>query len=709
MENRPAKTILLINNDAEETRLIHDMLNDQGISLFELAHVESVDDAKTFLTAHSVDIVLLDVGLIYPHGLGVVRSVRASAPRISIVLLATADDEQIAVQGIQEGAQDYLIKGQIEPRSLLRALLNAAERKIIEEIQFIEKERAQVTLDCIGDAVICTDASGRISFLNRMAEAMTGWSLKDAAGQTMDDCVRIVDAFTRKAISDPMKKAAAQNRRGSLPLNCILIRRDGHEVFIEDSVAPIHDRDGQVTGAVIVFRDVTAARSLEKELTHSAQHDFLTGLPNRMLLKDRVGQAISLARRNRCHAAVLFLDLDGFKQINDSLGHLIGDKLLQSIAKRLQSCVRSPDSVIRQGGDEFIVVLQELKHPEDAVITVARLLKTVADAHLVDQHEISVTTRVGVSVFPGDGQDPDTLVRNADTAMYHAKKSGSHQYRFFRPEMAVEAWGRESIEQDLGRALDRSEFALHYQPKIDLKTGSIIGAEALCRWMHPTRGQVPPAQFLPIAEASGLIIPIGAWALREACTQGRAWEETCGWARTVTVNISELELQNDRFLDDLFQVIDEIGLDPGSLELDVTESILMNHHAWATPILKALKQRGIKVSVDNFGTGFSDLTSLQGLGLDAVKIDRTLIGGVAGDPDESAKVSAMIEMSQSLNLRVIAEGVETSEDLQFLWAHNCDEAVGYYFGEPVPAEQFGENFRPQEFLSARNSFRDKAN
>ena len=291
----------------------------------------------------------------------------------------------------------------------------------------------------------------------------------------MAECVRIVDAITRKPIIDPMAKAAAQNRRGNLPLNCILIRRDGHEVFIEDSVAPIHDRVGQVTGAVIVFHDVSATRTLEKELTHSAQHDFLTGLPNRMLLKDRVGQAISLARRHRCHAAVLFLDLDGFKHINDSLGHLIGDRLLQSVAKRLLDCVRSPDSVIRQGGDEFIVVIQELKHLEDAVTTVARLLKTVADVHSIDQHEISITSSVGVSVYPGDGQDPETLVRNADTAMYQAKKSGSHNYRFFRPEMAVEAWERRSIEQDLKCALDRHEFTLHYQPKIDLKTGSIIG------------------------------------------------------------------------------------------------------------------------------------------------------------------------------------------------------------------------------------------
>jgi diguanylate cyclase (GGDEF)-like protein/PAS domain S-box-containing protein len=439
MERRPARMILLIEDDSEETRLIREMLSGAGQHIFELADVASMSDAEKYLATYSVDIVLLDLGSPDPQGIEAVRRVRAAAPRVSIVLLSSADGEAIAVQAIREGAQDYLIKSQIEPRELIRALLNSAERKIIEEIQFIEKERAQATLDCIGDAVICTDASGNITFLNRVAETMTGWPQKAAVGRPMAACIRIVDAITRQAILDPMEKAASQNRTANLPLNCVLISRDGHEVPIEDSVAPIHDREGLVTGAVIVFRDVSATRKLERELTHSAQHDYLTGLPNRMLLNDRVGQAISLARRQRSLAAVLFLDLDGFKQINDSLGHLIGDRVLQSVAKRLLHCVRSPDSVSRQGGDEFIVVLQELKRPEDAVPAVERLLKTVADVHSIDQHQIYLTASIGVSVYALDGNDAKTLIRNADTAMYYAKKNGGRNYYFFRPEMTVEA------------------------------------------------------------------------------------------------------------------------------------------------------------------------------------------------------------------------------------------------------------------------------
>ena len=704
MAKRPAKTVLLIEDQPEEARLVCEMINDPTSDVFELAHVESMSDAEKYLAEQSVDIVLLDIELAHPTGLDAVKRVRAAAPRVSIVILCSADDEQIAVQAIQQGAQDYLIKGQIEPRELMRALLNAAERKIIEEIQFAEKERAQATLDSIGDAVICTDASDKITFLNHVAETMTGWLLKDAAGRPMAETIQIVDAITRKPILDPMAKAASQNQKGNLPLNCILISRDGNEVSIEDSVAPIHDRDGQVTGAVIVFRDVSATRALEEELTHSSQHDFLTGLPNRKLLNDRVGQAIFLARRQRCHAAVLFLDLDGFKHINDSLGHLIGDKVLKSVANRMLDCVRSPDSVIRHGGDEFIVVLQELKRPEDAVFTVARLLKAVANIHIIDQHEIYVTTSIGVSVYPGDGLDAETLIRKADTAMYHAKKNGSQNYRFFRPEMIAEAGEDQSIEEDLWRALDRNEFSLHYQPRIDLKSGAIIGAEALTRWKHPVRGLVPPAHFIPIAEKCGLIVPIGAWILREACTQARAWADAGEPAKMVTVNISGIQLQGHKFLDSLFETLNETKLNPESLELEVAESVLMNSRENAAAVLRVLRDRGVKVSVDNFGTSYTSLGNLKKLPLDALKIDRSFVSKITGSPDQAAaKVSSMIEMGKDLNLRVIAEGVESFEGLEFLWAHNCDEAVGYYFGQPVPAEQLGEHFQPQRFLRARNS------
>jgi diguanylate cyclase (GGDEF)-like protein/PAS domain S-box-containing protein len=458
MDNKKVGTVLLIESQAARPSSIRAIFDESDSGGFALAQVDSIAEAERYLALKPVEVILLDTETAESNRLEAVSRVQTAAPHAPIVLLCDADEEQTAVQAIQQGAQDYLIKGQIEPRQLKRSLSNAAERKIIQEVQLVEKERAQVTLDCIGDAVICTDASGNITFMNRVAETMTGWQLKDARGLSMAECVRIVDAITRQAIVDPMAKAASQDKTGTLPLNCVLIGRDGHEIDIEDSVAPIHDREGQGSGAVIVFRDVSATRALEKELTDSAQHDFLTGLPNRLLLNDRIGQAIALAHRQKIHAGVLFLDLDGFKAVNDNLGHLIGDKLLQSVAKRLQHCVRAPDTVIRQGGDEFIILLQELKRPKDAVHTVARLLKAIALVHSIDSHDISITASIGVSVYPSDGQDSETLIRNADIAMYCAKKSGSHNYRFFEPGMGLEVLEFKFNGQDLWRGLDWFEL-----------------------------------------------------------------------------------------------------------------------------------------------------------------------------------------------------------------------------------------------------------
>lgn len=307
-----------------------------------------------------------------------------------------------------------------------------------------------------------------------------------------------------------------------LPSNCILIQRDGSEISIEDSVAAIRDRDGQISGAVMVFRDVSAARAQGLQMAYAAQHDFLTGLPNRGLLNDRVSYAIAVAPRYKQKIAVLFLDLDGFKHINDSLGHATGDKLLQSIARRLLDCVRSADTVSRQGGDEFVVLLSELERSEDAAVTAQRMLQSIAEAHFIDQHDPHVTGSIGVSVYPDDGLDVGTLIKNADTAMYQAKENGRQSYQFFEPAMNVRAVERQSIEGGLRRAVERQEFVLHYQPKISLRTGEITGIEALIRWAHPTRGLVLPAKFISIAEECGLMLPIGRWVLDRACKQVRA-------------------------------------------------------------------------------------------------------------------------------------------------------------------------------------------
>jgi diguanylate cyclase (GGDEF)-like protein/PAS domain S-box-containing protein len=693
MSKESATRLLLVEDNPGDVRLLREMFNEPGSHNIELMCAESMNEAEKHLVEHAVDLVLLDLGLSDAQGLDAVRRAHAAAPRVPLVVLTGLDDETVATRALQEGAQDYLIKGQIETRGLLRAIRYAIERKIMEEALFDEKERALITLNSIGDAVISTDITGNITFLNPAAESTTGWSWQEAAGRPMAEVFRILDATSREATPNPLEKVVGQDRTVHLPPSCLLIRRDGLEIPIDDAVSPIHDRQGQVSGAVIVFRDVSAAHDMALRMTHSAQHDFLTGLPNRMLLNDRIGRAIASAPRHSKHVAVLFLDLDGFKHINDSLGHPTGDRLLQSVAHRLVECVRASDTVSRQGGDEFVVLLSEAAQWVDAAAVARRMLQAVAEPHGIDQHILHVTTSIGVSVYPDDGEDAETLIKNADTAMYQAKENGRQGYQFFTPAMNARAVERQSIEESLRRALEQREFMLLFQPKINLRTGAIVGAEALIRWAHPTRGLISPAQFIPIAEDCGLIVPIGNWVLRGACEQARAWADADLPDATIAVNVSARELTGERFLEGLFAILAETGLDPRSLEVELTESVLMKHPESAASILQALRSGGMQVAVDDFGTGYSSLSYLRKFAVDALKIDQSFVSQIASAGDDASIVTAVISMARSLKLRVVAEGVETLEQLAFLQALDCDEAQGFYFSRPVAPQEFAQLLR----------------
>jgi diguanylate cyclase (GGDEF)-like protein/PAS domain S-box-containing protein len=690
MSRQAPQWLLLVEDNPGDERLLREMFAEEGADHIDITNVTSMGQAEAHLSEHAVDVILLDLGLPDSQGLDAVRRVRAAAPRTPLVVLTGLDDESLAAQSLQEGAQDYLIKGQIETRSLSRSLRYAIERNFMEEALTAEKERAQITLNCIGDAVVCTDIRGKITFLNRVAEKMTGWSMTEANGRPLTDVFRTINTVGSSPSETTAELAILQIRAVHLPPSCTLIRRDGMQIPIEDSIAPIRDRDGQAEGAVIVFRDVSVAKAMAQEIAHTAEHDVLTGLPNRVLLNDRISQAIAAAKRHSKQLAVLFLDIDGFKHINDSLGHPVGDKLLRSISQRLLECVRGGDTVSRQGGDEFVVLLSELTQPRGAAIMAGRMLQAVAASHSVDVHELHVTASIGVSVYPDDGLNAETLIKNADTAMYQAKENGRQSYQFFTPSMNARAVERQSIEECLRRALERQEFELHYQPKIDMQTGAITGAEALLRWTHPVRGRVPPADFIPIAEDCGLIVPIGNWVLRNACEQARAWAVAGLPAISMAVNVSAMEFRNVGFLEGLFRVLGESGLDPRLLELELTESVLMKRVEATAAILHAVRSSGVKVALDDFGTGYSSLSYLRRFPLDSLKIDRSFVQQLVGGSDEAAIVTAVISMARSLRLRVVAEGVETLQELEFLCAHQCDEVQGYYFSRPVPAAQFAQ-------------------
>jgi diguanylate cyclase (GGDEF)-like protein len=423
-------------------------------------------------------------------------------------------------------------------------------------------------------------------------------------------------------------------------------------------------------------------------MTHSAQHDVVTNLPNRLLLNDRISQSISLARRQRKHIAVIFLDLDRFKYINDSLGHATGDQLLQSVAKRLLAGVRGSDTVSRQGGDEFVILLSEIAYPEDAATSARKILLSLSAPHSIVGQYLHIDGSIGISIYPEDGEDAETLIKNADTAMYHAKENGRNNFQFFKAEMNLKAVERQSLESGLRRALEREEFLLHYQPKVNLETGDITGVEALIRWRQPDRGLVPPSQFVPIAEDCGLILHIGRWVLREACRQARAWQDAGLPPVPVAVNVSAVEFRDKGFVEGVRAILSETGLEARYLDLELTEGVLMEDGESTAAVLRELKMMGLRLAVDDFGTGYSSLSYLRQFPIDVLKIDKSFVQQISGDPNDSAIVSAIIDMGKNLKQRVVAEGIETQEQLAFLQARHCAEGQGYLFSRPLAAAQF---------------------
>jgi len=682
-----ATKILLIENDPAAANEIRTALTAGGSS-FDVEWVRLLSDGLELLSKRGIAAVLLELCLPDSEGIETFDKLFTAAPDIPILILGGNANEALAKEAVGRGAQDYFPPGYLDSYSLPRALRNAIERKAVEDALYVEKERALVTLNSIGDAVLCTDISGNVTYLNLVAESMTGWPREEAIGKPLAEVFKIIDGSTRQPARDPMEMAVAQNRTVGLTVDCVLIRRDAFESAIEDSAAPIHDRAGRVIGAVIVFHDVSAARAMSQQMTHSAQHDVVTNLPNRMLLHDRISQSISLARRQHRPLAVLFLDLDRFKYINDSLGHAVGDQLLQSVAKRLLAGVRNSDTVSRQGGDEFVILLSEISHPEDAATSARKILLSLNAPHSIEGHDLDIAGSIGISIYPGDGEDAETLIKNADTAMYHAKESGRNNFQFFKPEMNLQAVERQSLEGCLRHAVERGEFLLHYQPKINLFTGQITGAEALIRWQHPDRGLISPAQFVPIAEDCGLILPIGRWVLREACKQAREWEDAGLPFKRVSVNVSATEFRAKTFLEGVSTTLRETTLQARHLDLELTEGVLMQNAKSTASVLQELKRMGVHLAVDDFGTGYSSLSYLRQFPIDVLKIDQSFVRQISDDPNDSAIVRAIIDMGKNLKQRVIAEGIETQAQLALLQSWHCAEGQGYLFSHPVPAAQF---------------------
>ncbi|MBE0621404.1 MAG: EAL domain-containing protein [Burkholderiales bacterium] len=567
-----------------------------------------------------------------------------------------------------------------------------------EEALRASEERLHGIVHMAAEAIIVVDEQFRVVLFNPTAEAVFGCSAADAFGASAE---RFVPPRLRDACYQHMAAFVAGGanaiRMGD-HVEIFGLRADGEEFPLEISLSRI-SHSGKPLYSV-VLNDISARRRDEARLNALANYDALTALPNRALFHKRVQRSLVHAQRFNEGLAVLFLDLDRFKIVNDTLGHSVGDRVLQALAGRLKDCLREVDTLARLGGDEFAVLIEQVTDTRFVGSVARKLLKAVAEPLTLDGQEYNITASIGISAYPADGSEAATLLKNADIALYRAKERGKNNAQFYAADMNAHSMARLSLETGLRRALERGEFLLHYQPKLDIGTGRICGMEALVRWMRPESGMVSPAEFIPLAEETGLIEPIGAWVLKAACERNRAWQREGMPAMRVAVNLSARQFVQANLVSDVARVLDETGLAPGSLELEITESMVMDDPERAIRTLRQLKSMGIALAIDDFGTGYSSLGYLKRFPIDNIKIDRSFIKDIPGNSDDATITRTIIDMTHNLRLKVVAEGVETKAQLDFLREQGCDEMQGYYFSRPLAEDAFLKLVQAQQYKAA---------
>jgi len=531
------------------------------------------------------------------------------------------------------------------------------------------------------DAIFSLDLDGNFVKMNPAVQQMSGYPSAELMSRSI---LSLIVEEDREHASVSFHKTKTGNTEH---YELAILHKTGRRIELGVTMIPIII-DGEIVGTYGIAKDITDSKQAQATINHLAYHDSLTELPNRRLFEDRLVEAIQEAEEQDQMLSVLFLDLDRFKIINDSMGHGFGDLMLQSVAQRLTACVREFDTVARMGGDEFTLLLPNIGTMETTTRIADQVLETFKEPLKIDGHELHITPSIGISVYPNDGQDAVTLMKNADTAMYRAKEQGKNNYQLYTPLMNTQVFKRLELERELRKALEREEFVLFYQPQISSSTGKIIGMEALIRWQHPERGLLSPFHFIPLAEETGLIVPIGEWVLRAACRQNKAWQDAGLPPLHVAVNLSMIQFQQKDLIETVVRVLQETGLHPQYLELEITESIAMHNTDYVIGKLNELVNLGVQISIDDFGTGFSSLNYLKKFPINKLKIDRSFITDITSDSDDALIVTAIIAMAHSLKLNVIVEGVETEAQRSYLPTLGCDEMQGYLFSAPVPPREF---------------------
>ena len=571
------------------------------------------------------------------------------------------------------------------------------QREVEEAFRHVSHQKALI-LESAAEGIYVVDAQGIINFVNPAANTMLGYAPDELLGRNAHDAVHYAmpngDPYPRE--SCPISAATAVGATVQRVQDTFW-RKDGTPVQVEVSSTPVFE-DDVLQGAVIMVTDISERARYMAQLERKSNFDDLTGLPNRNLLNDRLAQAIDRARQEKSMLAILVININHFRNIIDSLGHSTGDLVLQAVGKTLSAQEGETDTLARAGGDEFVWVI-EVEQEEQAAVAARGALEALAQALLIGEREVFLTASIGIGIFPRDGEDTDTLLKNATTAMHRAKKTDDHRFSFYTTEMNARSLERLDLESALRRALDNDELMLYYQPQLSLHTGEIYGAEALLRWQHPQRGMVPPAEFIPLAEASGIIVPLGEWVLRTACRQNKAWQNAGLRDICVAVNMSARQLDAQDIADLAASVLQESGLDSSHLELELTESMIMSDPDAFIKATRKLKDMGIFLSVDDFGTGYSSLNYLKRFSIDRLKIDQSFVRDITHDPNAAAITMAIIALAKSLKMSTIAEGVETAAQLNFLKTRGCDEMQGYYFSRPIPADEFALLLQEQHKLS----------
>jgi diguanylate cyclase (GGDEF)-like protein/PAS domain S-box-containing protein len=681
--------LLIVEDSEEDAQLLLLQLRRNGYR--PVAHrVQTAEEMDRALADKPWDLVIADYSLPTFNALAALELFHRRGLDIPFLVVSGTIGEETAVEAMRAGAHDYIMKGssaRLIP-AIARELREAEERanrRRAEQALRENERRFRVLIEHSSDILTVLDAGGRIVYESPSVERLLGLTADELMGTPIEEHVHPDD---RHALASALAQSAEASAAVTVELR--MRGRDGEWRSLEASVSNLLDH-AEVGGIVLNSRDITARKQDEEMIRHLAYFDALTGLPNRMLFDDRLAQALAHSRRRGARGlAVMFLDLDRFKTINETLGHGAGDELLRTVASRLSGVLREEDTVARLGGDEFLFLLPEIDDVEDAARVARKVLAELVTPFSVHGHELHVTASVGIAMFPHDGGDAETLVRNADSALYRAKEQGGNRCQLYAPAMNAIAFKRLVLENSLRRAIERGELRLHYQPLVSLHDGTYVGVEALIRWEHPELGLVSPAEFIPLAEETGLIVQLTHWVLHTACRQMKEWQDAGVELATVSVNISAQHFSAANLPVAVSEALAAAGLDGRHLCLELTESVMMENVEETIATLLELKKLEVKISIDDFGTGYSSLSYLKRLPIDTLKIDQSFVRNTPADADDAAIAMLIISMAHSLDLSVVAEGVETEEQMRLLRSQQCDIMQGYLVSRPLPGAEMTE-------------------